>query len=105
MATMPMSIANQEISHAEDLGDRTTRADTKERQAQKTGSTVRDVDEDISTPAAHIPEPDQVVGEESQETPSQEMDNALPDASLHECRVAMVPLKDIYVESNAHDDD
>src|SRR5215471_17925357 len=43
--------------------------------------------------------------EELQETTAQEMYNDLPDASLHECRVEMVPLKDIYVESDPHDED
>jgi hypothetical protein len=33
------------------------------------------------------------------------MYNALPDASLHECRVEMVPLDAIYVEGDQHDDD
>jgi len=36
---------------------------------------------------------------------AQEMYNALPDASLHECRVEMVPLDAIYVEGDQHDDD
>lgn len=43
--------------------------------------------------------------EVTQETTAQQLDKALPDASLHECRVAMVPLKDIYVESDPHDED
>src|SRR5712691_5127412 len=105
MAIAAMPMTDQEMPPANDLGDKTPREDNEERQAQKTGSTVRDVDEDISTPAAHIPEPDQVVGEESQETPSQEMDNALPDTSLHECRVEMVPLDDIYAKSDPYDDE
>src|SRR5262245_12607862 len=43
--------------------------------------------------------------EETQETTAQEEYNDLPDASLHDCRVVMVPLKDIYVESDQHDED
>src|SRR5215510_7997715 len=43
--------------------------------------------------------------EATQETTAQEMYNDLPDASLHDCRVEMVPLKDIYVESDPHDED
>src|SRR5262245_22598431 len=43
--------------------------------------------------------------EETQETTAQEEYNDLPDASLHDCRVVMVPLKDIYVESDPHDED
>ncbi len=103
IATMPMT--DQEMPPANDLGDRTPREENEERQAQETVSTLRDANEDISTPEAHIPEPDQAVGEESQETPSQEMDNELPDASLHECRVEMVPLDDIYAGSDPYDDE
>src|SRR5215831_12477832 len=43
--------------------------------------------------------------EETQETTVQGMDNELLDASLHECRVEMVPLDAIYVEDDQHDDD
>jgi hypothetical protein len=43
--------------------------------------------------------------EEHQEMPAQGMDKALPDASLHDCRVEMVPLKDIYVEGDPQDED
>jgi len=43
--------------------------------------------------------------EESQETHAQGMDNELSDASLQRCRVEMVPLKDIYVESDPQDED
>jgi hypothetical protein len=90
MATMPLSIADQEISPAEDLGDRALREDTEARQAQGTDSTIRNVDKAISTPAAHLPEPDQAGGAESQETTAQEVYNDLPDASLHDCHVVMV---------------
>src|SRR4029450_6488494 len=105
MATMPLSIVDQEISPAEDLGDRTLREDTEARQAQGTDSTVRDVDEALSTPAAHLPEPDQAGGAESQETHAQEMDNELLDVSLHECRVEMVPLDAIDAGSDPYDDE
>src|SRR5215475_12942679 len=43
--------------------------------------------------------------EDTPEMTAQGMDTALPDASLHDCHVAMVPLKDIYVESDPHDED
>jgi hypothetical protein len=43
--------------------------------------------------------------EATQETTAQEMDKALSDASLHDCRVAMVRLKDIYVDSDLQDED
>src|SRR5215510_12539362 len=43
--------------------------------------------------------------EATQETTAQEMYNDLPDASLQDCRVEMVPLKDIYVESDPPDED
>src|SRR5215475_7575407 len=43
--------------------------------------------------------------EETQETTAQEMYNDLPDASLHECRVEMVPLDDIYAGSDPYDDE
>ena len=43
--------------------------------------------------------------EETQEMTAQGMDKALPDASLNDCRVEMVPLKDIYVESDPQDED
>src|SRR5215831_20093126 len=43
--------------------------------------------------------------EATQETTAQEMYNDLPDASLHDCRVEMVPLKDIDVGSDPQDED
>jgi hypothetical protein len=43
--------------------------------------------------------------EETQETTAQEMYNDLPDASLHECRVEMVPLDAIYVKGDQQDED
>jgi ParB-like nuclease domain len=43
--------------------------------------------------------------EETQETTAQGIDKALPDASLHECRVEMVPLDDIYTKSDPYDDE
>src|SRR5215475_16057008 len=43
--------------------------------------------------------------EEPQETTALETYNDLPDASLHDCHVEMVPLKDIYAGSDPHDDD
>ena len=43
--------------------------------------------------------------EEPQETTAQEMYHDLPDASLHDCRVEMVPLKDIYIERAPQDKD
>src|SRR5437867_569055 len=42
MATMPMSIADQEISTAEDLGDRTPREDNEETQALETNNAPLD---------------------------------------------------------------
>src|SRR6266850_498732 len=48
---------------------------------------------------------DRTPREDTEETPSQEMDNELPDASLHECRVEMVPLDDIYAGSDPYDDE
>ena len=42
--------------------------------------------------------------EETPEMTAQELDTALPDASLHECHVDMVPLKDIYTKSDPYDD-
>src|SRR6266478_5772971 len=81
IATMPMT--DQEMPPANDLGDRTPREENEERQAQETVSTLRDAHEEMTAP---------------------EMDNALPDASLHECRVEMVPLDDIYAGSDPYDD-
>src|SRR5712691_2527912 len=81
IATMPMT--DQEMPPANDLGDRTAREENEERQAQETVSTLRDAHEEMTAP---------------------EMDNALPDASLHECRVEMVPLDDIYAGSDPYDD-
>src|SRR5215510_3164529 len=43
--------------------------------------------------------------EATQETTAQETYNDVPDASLHACHVAMVPLKDIDAGSDLHDDD
>src|SRR5215510_13097021 len=43
--------------------------------------------------------------EATQETTAQETYNDVPDASLHACHVAMVPLKDINAGSDPHDDD
>src|SRR5215510_6806164 len=43
--------------------------------------------------------------EATQETTAQEMYNDLPDASLHDCRIEMVPLKDIYIERAPQDKD
>src|SRR6266849_898357 len=82
IATMPMT--DQEMPPANDLGDRTAREENEERQAQETVSTLRDAHEEMTAP---------------------EMDNELPDASLHECRVEMVPLDDIYAGSDPYDDE
>ena len=43
--------------------------------------------------------------EEPQETTALETYNDLPDASLHDCHVEMVPLKDIYAGSDPKDAD
>jgi len=43
--------------------------------------------------------------EETQELPAQGMDNSLLDAELNDCRVEMVPLDAIYVESELQEDD
>src|SRR5215471_21547270 len=43
--------------------------------------------------------------EEPQETTAQEMYNDLPEASLHDCRVEMVPLDNIYAGSDPQDDE
>src|SRR5262252_2801701 len=48
---------------------------------------------------------DRTPREDNEGIPAQGMYNDLPDASLHECRVEMVPLDAIYVEGDQHDDD
>jgi hypothetical protein len=60
-----------------------------------------DVNHEVPQADAHEEEPSR---EATQETTAQEMDNALPDASLNDCRVERVPLKDIYVEGGPQDD-
>src|SRR5215468_3166294 len=59
-------------------------------------------DQEVPQADAHEEEPSR---EDTLETTAQELDTALPDASLHDCHVAMVPLKDIYVESDPQDAD
>src|SRR5215510_9813267 len=43
--------------------------------------------------------------DETQETTAQGMYNDLPDASLHDCRVELIPLDDIYTKSDPYDDE
>src|SRR5215470_11688486 len=81
---IPMPMTNQDMLPANDLGDRTPRGDNEEASALETDSTLQAAHEGI---------------------PAKEMYNDLPDASLHDCRVEMVPLDDIYVESDPHDED
>ncbi len=47
MATMPLSIADQEMPPAEDLGDRTPREDTEEIQAQGMDNTPQADNEEM----------------------------------------------------------
>jgi ParB-like nuclease family protein len=79
---MPMT--GQDMLPAHDLEDRILREDTEEISVLETDSAIRDAHEGI---------------------PAQGMDNERLDASLHECRVEMVPLDDIYVGSDLQDDD
>src|SRR5262245_56534076 len=88
MATVPMPMTDQELPPANDLGDRTPREDTQAIQAQETDSALRDAHEERQIP----------------EIPAQGMDNALLDETLNDCRVEMVPLDAIYVESGQQDD-
>jgi hypothetical protein len=81
---IPMPMTNQDMLPANDLGDRTPREGTKEISALETDSALQDAHEGI---------------------PALEIYNDLPDASLHEWHVAMVPLKDIYVGSDPQDED
>jgi len=80
---IPMPTTDQDMLPANDLGDKTPREGTKAISALETDSALRDAHEGI---------------------PAQEMYNDLPDASLHACRVEMVPLDSIYVEGDQHDD-
>src|SRR5215471_16159075 len=48
---------------------------------------------------------DRTPREDNEEIPALEMYHDLPDTSLHECRVEMVPLDAIYVEGDQQDDD
>jgi hypothetical protein len=61
-----------------------------------------DVNHEVPQADAHEEEPSR---EDTPEMTAQGMDKALLDASLHDCHVAMVPLKDIYVESDPQDED
>src|SRR6266851_2561626 len=81
IATMPMT--DQEMPPANDLGDRTPREENEEIQAQGMDNTPQ---------------------EDHEETQPQETHNAPLDAMLHECRVEMVPLDDIYAGSDPYDD-
>src|SRR6266446_7006988 len=82
IATMPMT--DQEMPPTNDLGDRTPREENEEIQDQGMDNTPQ---------------------EDHEETQPQETDNAPLDAMLHDCRVEMVPLDDIYVEGDQQDDD
>jgi hypothetical protein len=86
---IPMPMTEQDMLPANDLGDRTPREDNEEASALETDSTLRDAHEERQTP----------------ELPAQEMYSGLPDASLQDCRVAMVPLDAIYVEGDQQDED
>src|SRR6266446_2431269 len=132
MATMPMSITDQEMSPAEDLGDRTPREDTEERQAQGMDNTPQEDNEETQpqetdnalrddTPAIPAPAEDNALQAEKEHIHTQSMDNtpqadneemqpqethnAPLDAMLNDCRVEMVPLDAIYVEGDQQDDD
>src|SRR5215471_5585320 len=48
---------------------------------------------------------DRTPREHNEDIPALDMYNDLPEASLHDCRVEMVPLDAIYVEGDQHDDD
>jgi hypothetical protein len=86
---IPMPMTGQDMLPANDLGDRTPREDNEAISVLATDRALQDAHEERQTP----------------ELPAQEMYNGLSDASLHECRVEMVPLDDIYVEGDQHDDD
>src|SRR5215813_6565603 len=58
-------------------------------------------DQELPQADNHEDEPSR---EETQETTAQGMDNALLDEALNDCRVEMVPLDAIYVESGQQDD-
>jgi ParB/Sulfiredoxin domain len=64
--------------------------------------TIPCTDQEMPQANNHKDEPSR---EETQETTAQELDTALPDASLHECRVEMVPLDAIYTKSDPYDDE
>src|SRR6266446_10298566 len=98
IATMPMT--DQEMPPANDLGDRTPREENEEIQAQETVSTLRDAHEGI--PAQEM---DNALQADNEEMQPQEMHNAPLDVVLHECRVEMVPLDDIYAKSDPYDDE
>src|SRR5215467_4570974 len=59
-------------------------------------------DQEVLTAVDHEDEP---LREETQEVTAHSMDNALLDAALNDCRVAMLPLDAIYVESELQEDD
>jgi hypothetical protein len=61
-----------------------------------------DVEHDVPHTVDHE---DGTPREATQETIAQGTDKALLDASLHDCHVAMVPLKDIYVGGDPPDED
>ena len=48
---------------------------------------------------------DRTPREDNEDIPALDMYNDLPEASLHDCRVEMVPLDNIYAGSDPQDDD
>src|SRR5437879_1294117 len=113
MATMPLSITDQEISPAEDLGDRTPREDTEEIQPQETVSTLRDAHEEMTAPEIPAQGMDDALPEENQEIQVYGTDDILreetQDTSIHETDNALrdeTPAIPAPVEDNAlHADD